>query len=360
MLVSKTLTSNKTNDDYIRCTIFDQQGNIRIQGKDIKRSEFLKSNNLVARDLRKISKTNTPNSASYINLEVVPSIVTRSSGILLNLLNIRAMIKPDMVVLFDNPTSTAEGPAGAGLNESYTHGTLLENMRKGLGNQAESSQLPYEFRALETILNHVVEELSSEMKLHTTSLKNLLDGLEDSIDSHRLRYLLIQSKKMTQFLRKATLVRDSLDEVLDNDDVLNSLYLNEKRFNSNHEEVELLLEAYYVTMDEIVQKVQNLIAQTKSTNEIVNIILDSNRNEIMLLGLKFGVGMLSMAVALYAAAVYGMNLENFIEETDFGFPVVIAGSFLLLFIYLRVSVHGLRKISKVTMTGNFKNDKMYK
>lgn len=345
LLLAKSL-SNK-NDEFIRCTIFDSHGDVVVQGKDIKKLQLLKSNNLVPRDLRKISKNYTPNSANYINLEVVPSIVTRSNCILLNLLNIRALIKSDQIVLFEDPHKFD----GSGLNELFSHGNLLTDMNNALTKPGDIHLLPYEFRALEVILNHTVTELTTELKIHSTSVKNLLDGLEDSIDSHRLRYLLIQSKKMTQFHRKATLVRDSLDEVMEDDDVLNSLYLKDVRYDTNHQEVELLLESYYVTLDEVVQKMQNLISQTRSTNEIVNIILDANRNEMMLLGLKFGLGLLLMGMALYVAAVYGMNLENFIEETDFGFPLVINLSFLILVIYLVYSLKRLRKVMKITMTG---------
>lgn len=348
VLLAKTLTSNKASEEFIRCTVLDKRGDVVYLSKDFKRLEFLKAHGLVPRDVRKITQVYTPYTANYINMEVVPSIVTRSQCILVNLLNVRAMIKADQVVLFD----VGDHSDKAGLNETYAHDNLITELQSSLGHPTGGHlQLPYEFRALETMLTRIVEDLTTEMKVHSTSLQSLLEGLEDSIDSNTLRYLLIQSKKMTLFLRKASLVRGSIDEVLNDDDILNSLYLNESRTGVNHQEVELLLESYYVTLDEIVQKVQNLVSQTKSTNEIVNIILDSNRNEMMLLGIKFAVGLFSMAIALYVAATYGMNLENYIEETDYGFPLIISVSFLLLWIYLGISIRRLRKLLKITMTG---------
>ncbi|CAI5760577.1 unnamed protein product [Candida verbasci] len=193
------------------------------------------------------------------------------------------------------------------------------------------------------------------MKVHTNVLKNILTGLDNDIDRVKLRYLLIQSKKIAQFQQKVTLIRDLLEEILEQDDELNQLYLTdvnngEGRIGTNHTEIEMLLESYYKTCDEIVQTSEDLRSQIKTTEEIINIVLDSNRNELMLLGLKFSTGLLSMGIALFVAALYGMNLENLIEETDGGFEIVVGGSMLLLILLLGFSVKQLKKVEKITMT----------
>jgi magnesium transporter len=358
-VLTKTLTS-KANDELIRCTIFDKHGNMIHHGKDIRRLEFMKLHNLVARDFRKINRHQAL---------VVPSIVTRTEGILLNLLNIRALIKHDMVVIFDTVHTFGS------INESHSHGQFLKDMSERLkgeetihpSNLQEQSpsnrtserltdDLPYEFRALESILIHVISNLTTEMKVHITVLQNILAGLEDSIERVKLRYLLIQSKKITQFHQKASLVRNLLDDLLEQDDELNALYLSDihagsPRSGTNHTEVELLLESYYKTSDEIVQTVENLKSQIKTTEEIINIVLDSNRNELMLLGLKFSTGLLSMGAVLYVGALYGMNLENFIEEQNGGFELVVVVSLGFLCALLAVSVRLLKRLQRITMMG---------
>lgn len=132
--------------------------------------------------------------------------------------------------------------------------------------------LPFEFKALEGILIYIVSNLNMEMKVHNTVLQNIITGLEDSIDRNKLRYLLIELKKIHQFHRKITLIKNCLEDLLENDDELNDLYITEK-FNSegdgqprqgtNHEEIEMLLENYYQTIDEIVQIVENLKIKLK-------------------------------------------------------------------------------------------------
>ena len=69
------------------------------------------------------------------------------------------------------------------------------------------------------------------------------------------------------------------------------MYLTEKskgkeRDVDEHDEVELLLEAYVKQVDGIVQEADQLASNMRNTEEVVNIILDANRNSLMLLDLK--------------------------------------------------------------------------
>lgn len=313
----------------------------------------MKIHNLVPRDFRKISRHNNriTTSQSNINIDIVPLIITRSNFILLNILNIKALIKNDTVVIFDNSYNSTHGSR---LNESHSHSLFLKDMAERL--LLKDNDLPYEFRAMESILIHAISHLATEMKVHTTVLQNILDGLEHSIERVKLRYLLIQLKKIAQFHQKAVLIRDLLNDILENDDELNELYLTDcvkgvPRTGTNHAEIEVIFESYYKTCDEIVQTTHNLKSQIKTSEEIINMILDSNRNELMLLGLKFSTGLLSMGIALYFGALYGMNLENFIEETDGGFGLVVTVSCVLLVVLLTVALKLLRRLQKVTMSG---------
>ena len=78
--------------------------------------------------------------------------------------------------------------------------------------------------------------------------------------------------------------------------------------------------------------------------------MDSNRNQLMLLGLKFSTGLLSMGVALYVSALYGMNLENSIEEIDGGFEVVTVVSTIAFDCITFIQCQTIEKVEKVTMT----------
>jgi len=157
--------------------------------------------------------------------------------------------------------------------------------------------------ALESILISVTTALDVEMGVLRKFVNELLTQLEEDIDRERLRNMLVYSKKLSAFEKKATLIRDSLAEILDNgtisldesrlivDEDLAGMYLTEKsrgkqRDVDQHDEVELLLEAYVKQVDGIVQEADQLASNMRNTEEIVNIILDANRNSLMLLDLK--------------------------------------------------------------------------
>lgn len=221
---------------------------------------------------------------------------------------------------------------------------------------AVHGNLPYEFRALEAVLISVTSGLESEFEGVREPVVRVLRELEEDIDRDKLRHLLIFSKKLGTFEQKARLVRDAIDDLLEADDDLAAMYLTEKaggseREEDNHEEVELLLESYHKVADEIVQVSSNLVSAIRNTEEIVRAILDSNRNSLMLLELKFSIGTFGISGGMFIAALYGMNLENFIEETHWGFAGVSGFSTVVAVIACMYGLRKLRKIQRLSMWG---------
>lgn len=137
----------------------------------------------------------------------------------------------------------------------------------------QAGALPYEFRALEAILISVTSGLEGEFEGVREPVVRVLRELEEDIDRYKLRYLLIYSKKLGTFEQKARLVRNAIDDLLEADDDLASMYLTEKaggktRSENDHTEVEMLLESYHKVTDEIVQASENLVSNIRNTEEM--------------------------------------------------------------------------------------------
>lgn len=334
-------------NDSLRCTTLDSQGNLGTPSLEIKRDELISTHGLLPRDLRKIEKSRKN--------DLVPSILVRENSILISLLTIRALVKSDMVILFDSMGISLESRA----HRTFINDLMLR-LRNQDGNGVTRDPLPYEFRALESIFISAISNLAAEMKVHLTVTKGILRDLEYSITRDKLRFLLVQNKKLSIFHKKVTLMGNMIDDLLDQDDVLCEMYLTAKKIGKprdekDHAEIEMLLETYYSHVDEIVQTVGSMMSNVRTTEEIINIILDSNRNQLMLLGLKFSIGLLSLGGAIYIASLYGMNLENFIEEGNIGFALITTigcVSMLWLFIY---SARQLQRLQKMTLIGNHKS-----
>ncbi|UCS23660.1 uncharacterized protein HLK63_M07227 [Nakaseomyces glabratus] len=324
----------------IRCTVFDAGGNIVSPALDIKREELVAKHGLLPRDLRKIEKSRKN--------DLVPSFLVRKNGILVSLATIKTLIKPDMVIVFDS----------FGSLNSTSHKAFLNSLKLRLQNldmvELKKDPLPYEFRALESIFISALSNLTSEMNVQVTICKGILQDLEYSITRDKLKFLLGQNKKLSNFYKKTVLIRDMLDDLLEQSDVLCSMYLSDlkngvEHKDDDHSEIEMLLETYHNHLDEIVQITENIISNVKTTEEIINIILDSNRNQLMLLGIRFSIGMLSLGGPIFIGSLYGMNLENFIEETDYGFIAASAIGMISLGALYFYSIKHLHKLQKMSL-----------
>ena len=341
------LKSSAQNELKLRCTEFDENGNVTLVNGEFKKSELIAKYSLLPRDLRKIDSS------------VLPHILVRTSAILINLLHLRCLIKHNRVLVFDVYGST----------DSYAQSLFMYDLEGKLAQKSSAvgqgtahANLPYEFRALEAVLISVTSGLESEFEGVREPVVRVLRDLEEDIDRDKLRHLLIYSKKLGTFEQKARLVRDAIDDLLEADDDLASMYLSEKvlgqeREEDDHEEVELLLESYHKVCDEIVQISSNLVSAIRNTEEIVRAILDANRNSLMLLELKFSIGTLGISAGMFIAALYGMNLENFIEETNFGFFGISSFSTIVALVACTYGLRKLRKVQRLSMWGENARDR---
>jgi magnesium transporter len=163
-----------------------------------------------------------------------------------------------------------------GTSDSYTQSVFvydLENKLRAKQGSPSAGGLPYEFRALESVLISVTSALEAEFEGVSGPVVRVLRELEEDIDRDKLRHLLIYSKRLGSFEQKAKLVRDAIDELLEADDDLAAMYLTEKahdliRGEDDHTEVEMLLESYHKVCDEIVQVSGNLVSNIRNTEEM--------------------------------------------------------------------------------------------
>ena len=338
--LSRALSRNTSGAELkLRCTEFDANGSVTMVSGEFRKSELIAKYGLLPRDLRKIDSS------------ILPHILVRQSAILINLLHLRVLIQSDRVLVFDAYGST----------DSYTQSLFMYDLEGKLRQKADprngSYNLPYELRALEAVLISVTSGLEAEFALVRDPVTHVLRELEEDIDRDKLRHLLISSKKLGTFEQKARLVRDAIDDLLEADDDLAAMYLTERKASgksrpeNDHQEVEMLLESYHKICDEIVEVSGNLISNIRNTEEVVRAILDANRNQLMLLELKFSIGTLGLAGGTLVAGLYGMNLNNFIEDTNWGFGAVSVICFGLSWVICIYGMRKLRKVQKVRMWG---------
>lgn len=327
------------SDAYVSCTVFNEKGDVTAVSEKFPKWAFLRDHSLYPRDLRKIDTT---------AIDIIPGIIVKNTCIVFNMLHIKALIEKDRVYVFDtaNPSAVAK------------LGVLMYDLEAKLSFKNASSMNSltqyYEHRALESMLINVMSSLETDFKRHSKLCGQILTDLEDEVNRNKLRDLLIKSKDLTLFYQKSLLIRDVLDELLENDDDLAGMYLTvtKREQDDDFADLEMLLETYYTQCDEYVQQAESLIQDIKSTEEIVNIILDANRNSLMLLELKVTIYTLGFTVATLLPAFYGMNLKNFIEESNLGFGGVVLFSVVAALMVTGANFKALRSVTRLTMLNN--------
>ena len=317
----------------LRCTILDSKGSIKTISGLFKKSELCSHHGLQPRDLRKID-SRVPN--------LVPTILARRTGILVNILHIRAMVKSDAVLLFESYHTS----------NPRLHSAFVYNLEHNLRQNASS--LPYEFRALESILASVLDALRSELSWLRIVVDDLLEALEDDIDREKLRMLLQISRKLNGFLSRSRGVKVAVTEVLENDGDMALMYLTDaqkghlKTEKSNLEDLELLLESFEKQVEEVISEIDQICANVNNTQEIVELILDSNRNRLLTLDLGTSIVTLGVSAATLFVGLFGMNLTSHLEEHPHAFYLMSGVAYVMA---LLVSVAGLRRLARLRRIG---------
>ncbi|KAG8765660.1 magnesium ion transporter, partial [Ceratobasidium sp. 428] len=165
-ILENALKGRQPTDLMLRCTVLDAEGNVKSVSGQFTKSDLCAEHRLNPRDLRKID-SRIPN--------LVPTILTRKEAILVNILHIRALVKADAVILFDSYGSV----------DSRLHSVFLYHLEHNL--KQKTTSLPYEFRALESILVSVVSALEAEMVFTRHLVGGVLAELEDDIDRDKFK-----------------------------------------------------------------------------------------------------------------------------------------------------------------------------
>ncbi|KAK4048831.1 magnesium ion transporter [Microbotryomycetes sp. JL221] len=330
---SGPLSGGNTLD--MRCTTLDETGAVTTTARQFSKLELCTMYGIQPRDLRKLDSA-VPT--------VVPTILVRRACILCTILHLRVVITGKQVALFDS----------VGSEDTWLKGVFVWHLEGALKSTGRSAHgLPYEFRALESCLISVTTALETELANVKSLVLNLLADLEDHIERDKLRLLLQYSRKLSAFQKRATLVQECLEEVLENDEDLAAMYLtakleNKPRSADDHEEVELLLENFSKRCEEIVSEVETLSANVRSTEDIIELILDSNRNSLLGYDLRVSIATLGLTSGALIAGLFGMNLPTSLEDHPFAFPVVATMSFALAGF---VTLFGLRRLRQMRRVG---------
>ncbi|KAK9684233.1 hypothetical protein RND81_10G195600 [Saponaria officinalis] len=324
---------------------------------DLDKTSIMQRVHIHARDLRILDPL----------LSYPSTILGREKAIVLNLEHLKAIITADEVLLRD-PSEENVIP----VVEELQRRLCPQGDGKDSGGHdvdaAEEDESPFEFRALEVALEAICSFLAARTTELETSAYPALDELTSKISSRNLDRVRKLKSAMTRLIARVQKVRDELEQLLDDDDDMADLYLSRKldtpaspvsgsgavwfpssptigskisrasrasmvtvRGDENDvEELEMLLEAYFMQIDGTLNRLTTLREYIDDTEDYINIQLDNHRNQLIQLELFLSSGTVCLSIYSLVTAIFGMNIPYQWNDNHgycFKWVVIVSGLF---------------------------------
>lgn len=323
--------------------------------RELNKSQIAEQFDLQYRDLRDID----------LRSEAVTRILVRPATVLVQFFDLCVIIQADEAILIDrvhqdqngNGKDEAEEGQGHPANTSLTQ--VFKDSLASITNTATeaaeanlSSQLPFEFHALEAayvaVLSILQEELASAREEAENSARQL--KLEPGHAAVGVDQLFERSQRLFKIEQKARLLRETTRQLLDTDEDLAALYVSDTVAGkphtvSDHQEAEYMLEAYHKAADTLAESASSAVSAIQKKENNFRSALAVQRNQIMFLEARVAIHTLGLAAGTLIAGLFGMNLINYAEEAPWGFPVVTAACVMSSAL---LSLYGARRLRKIT------------
>ncbi|KAF7123520.1 hypothetical protein RHSIM_Rhsim12G0186700 [Rhododendron simsii] len=322
--------------------------------------------------------------AIVVNLEQIRCIITADEVLLLNSLD--SYVFQYVVELQKRLTTAGVGEVwrSEGTDLSSRSGNRSFDSLFG---STSPDYLPFEFKALEIALEAACTFLDSQAAELEIEAYPLLDELTSKISTLNLERARRLKSRLVALTRRVQKVRDEIEQLMDDDGDMAEMYLTEKKrrmelffsgdqsvtgFRSSDgvqsvsapvspvssppdgsrrlekslsiarsrqsarstesgteriEELEMLLEAYFVVIDSTLNKLTSLKEYIDDTEDFINIQLDSVRNQLIQFELLLTTATFVVAIFGVVAGIFGMNfpIALFDDTGAFKWVLLITG-----------------------------------
>ncbi|KAJ9559655.1 hypothetical protein OSB04_004815, partial [Centaurea solstitialis] len=324
--------------------------------------------------------------AIVVNLEQIRCIITADEVLLLNSLDSYVLqyvveLQRRLRVARSGEVWQSEGPELNRRMVNRSFGDMFGN--------TSPDYLPFEFRALEVALEAACTFLDAQAAELEIEAYPLLDELTSKISTLNLERVRRLKSRLVALTRRVQKVRDEIEQLMDDDGDMAEMYLTEKKsrmdsmfygggdqslvgYRSNDgtqsisapvspvssppesrrlektlsiarsrhdsmrssqsateniEELEMLLEAYFVVIDSSLNKLTSLKEYIDDTEDFINIQLDNVRNQLIQFELLLTTATFVVAIFGVVAGIFGMNfmIPLFDNPSAFTWVLVITG-----------------------------------
>ncbi|XP_062089998.1 magnesium transporter MRS2-1-like [Humulus lupulus] len=321
--------------------------------------------------------------AIVVNLEQIRCIITADEVLILNSLD--SCVLQYVMELQRRLTPSGVPEVWQTDNADLSRRRGSKSFDNVFGNTSPD-YLPFEFSALEVALEAACTFLDSQAAELEIEAYPLLDGLTSKISTLNLERVRRLKSRLVALTRRVQKVRDEIEQLMDDDGDMAEMYLTEKKsrmetsfygdqslmgYRSNDcasisapvspvssppesrrlektlslarsrhesmrssdsnteriEELEMLLEAYFVVIDSTLNKLTSLKEYIDDTEDFINIQLDNVRNQLIQFELLLTTATFVVAIFGVVAGIFGMNfpISLFDSPAAFKWVLIITG-----------------------------------
>lgn len=197
---------------------------------------------------------------------------------------------------------------------------------------------PFTQFVLEFVLEEIVRKFNRHVEVITPAFEQLLTELEHNPETEGLRRLLAVKKSLVEFDQRVEQVRKTVDGL-------------ESNTKTEHR-AKLFFESVLIDLEEVDMKMKIIGDQADDTHEFIVVHQDSVRNQFMLLSVFIEAGVIAATTGAVLSAMFGMNLDNGIQEHPQAFLIVTLGILLIMAGFLFGIFYKLTKLSADTSSAH--------
>ncbi|GJN02928.1 hypothetical protein PR202_ga20323 [Eleusine coracana subsp. coracana] len=288
------------------------------------RHKMMRRTGLPARDLRALDpalSSSSPHGPC--------SIVARDRAVVVSLDRVRTVVTAHEV-LVPCPRDPAVAPLVLELRARLTTTIAADDSpsppqedEEGGGKDGRASSgsdkvlLPFEFRALEVCLDFACKSLEHEVR---DELEHLLDDNMDMAAMHlteKIAYKAAghssrfhaENELMSEFYKERGHGIKEAGDGSSFEGGSNNGSETSVRFTPKIDELEILLEAYFVQIDGTLNKLSTLREYVDDTEDYINMMLDDKQNQLLQMGIVLSTGTLVISAAVAVTGVFGINIR---------------------------------------------------
>ena len=188
----------------------------------------------------------------------------------------------------------------------------------------EDSKSPFHLIILEFIFYQVLESFDRKFS-------NLFDSYLGVTDKYEINQSFIQLQ--TSLLNLEYRVKEFKhipENLLENKEDLHQLTCD----LISDEDLEQIIENYDLKLDDIYNDISKLLREMDNVQKIANIKLAKDRNKYALFNLYISFISLSFSFGSWIGSLFGMNVDNYIEDSPYSFPLISGLSLFLMIIII--------------------------